>query len=209
MFIANKNDFIPIKYKKYRNILTSVLRNAEKLFYKKALSICCNISKKTCMFFYRPWSILNNIIEGSTFSNYLKTTLSADDFNLYFSNVGKNLAKDFNSNSGFNINLHVHYLSSHNTNTFYLTPVTNSEICNIIIHTNNKNSTDIYNINMSLIKQLNTELSPISLFNKSFNEGVFPDCFNISKVIPLHKNGNKNILDNFRPISLFLNSQNL
>ena len=197
MFIANKNDFNHIKYKKYRNILTSVLRNAEKLFYKKALSNCCNNSKKT-------WSILNNIIKGSTFSNYLNTTLSADDFNLYFSNVGKNLAKDFNSNSGCNSNLHVHYLSSHNTNTFYLTPVTNSEIFNIIIHTNNKNSTEIYNINMSLIKQLNTELSPIlcSLFNKSFNEGVFPDCFKIAKVIPLHKKGNKNILDNFRPISL-------
>ena len=57
---------------------------------------------------------------------------------------------------------------------------------------------------MSLIKQLNTELSPIlcSLFNKSFNERVFPDCFKIAKVIPLHKKGNKNILDNFRPISL-------
>ena len=62
------------------------------------------------------------------------------------------------------------------------------------MHTNNKTSTDIYNINMSLIKQLNTELSPIlcSLFNKSFSKGVFPsaDCFKIAKVIPLHKKGN-------------------
>ena len=123
MFIANKNDFNHIKYKKYRNILTSV-GNAEKLFYK----IIVIIQKKT-------WSILNNIIKGSNFSNYLNKTFSADDFNLYFSNVGKNLAKDFNSNSGFNSNLHVHYLSSRNTNTFYLTPVTNYEIFNIIIHT--------------------------------------------------------------------------
>ena len=33
-------------------------------------------------------------------------------------------------------------------------------------------------------------------------QGVFPDCFKISKFIPLHNKGNTNILDNFRPISL-------
>ena len=32
--------------------------------------------------------ILNNIIKGSTLSNYLNTTLSADDVSLYFSNIG-------------------------------------------------------------------------------------------------------------------------
>ena len=31
---------------------------------------------------------------------------------------------------------------------------------------------------------------------------MFPDCFKITKDIPLHKNSNTNILDNFRPISL-------
>ena len=31
---------------------------------------------------------------------------------------------------------------------------------------------------------------------------MFPDCFKIAKVIPLHKKGNTNILDNFRQISL-------
>ena len=113
------------------------------------------------------------------FSNYLNTMLSAGDLNLYFSNIEKNLARDVNYNPGFNSNLHIPYLSSHNTNTCYLTLVTNSEIFNIIIHTNNKNSTYIYNINMSLIKQLNTEVSPIlcSLLNNPFSEGVFPDFF--------------------------------
>ena len=45
-------------------------------FIKKLCQIVVLIQKKT-------WSILNNIIKGSTFSNYLNTTLSADDFNLY------------------------------------------------------------------------------------------------------------------------------
>ena len=60
---------------------------------------CYNNSEKT-------WSI-NNQIKGRTFSNYTNTTLSADDFNLYVSNVGQNVAKDLNANSGFNSNLHV------------------------------------------------------------------------------------------------------
>ena len=45
---------------------------------------------------------------------------------------------------------------------------------------------------MSLIKQLDTELSSIlcSIFNKSFSEGVFPDFFKSSKVVTLKLNFN-------------------
>ena len=50
-----------------------------------------------------------------------------------------------------------YFISSYNTNTFYLIPVIHSEIFNIMIYINNKYSTDIYNINMSLLKQLNSE----------------------------------------------------
>ena len=40
------------------------------------------------------------------------------------------------------------------------------------------------------------------MFNKSFSEEVFPECFKMSKVKPLHKKVIKHILDNFRPIKL-------
>ena len=40
----------------------------------------------------------------------------------------------------------------------------------------------------------------IYIYIKSFSEVVFPDCFKIDKVIPLHKKNNTNILDNFRPL---------
>ena len=52
------------------------------------------------------------------------------------------------------IQLHNIFFTSHNKNTCCLTQVTNYQIFNIII-TINKNSTDIYNINMSLLKLLN------------------------------------------------------
>ena len=40
------------------------------------------------------------------------------------------------------------------------------------------------------------------LFNKCLETGVFPDCFKIAKVIALHKGGEKQICDSYRPISL-------
>ena len=40
------------------------------------------------------------------------------------------------------------------------------------------------------------------LINVSFSPGVFPDVLKIAKVIPLHKGGSTQELNNFRPISL-------
>ena len=40
------------------------------------------------------------------------------------------------------------------------------------------------------------------IINLSFSVGVFPDALKISKVIPLHKGGSTQDLNNFRPISL-------
>ena len=40
------------------------------------------------------------------------------------------------------------------------------------------------------------------LINVSFSTGVFPDILKIAKIIPLHKGGSTQELNNFRPISL-------
>ena len=40
------------------------------------------------------------------------------------------------------------------------------------------------------------------IFNKCLQTGQYPDSMKIAKVSPIHKNGDKNILDNYRPISV-------
>ena len=40
------------------------------------------------------------------------------------------------------------------------------------------------------------------IINISFSKGVFPEKLNIIKVMPLHKDGSTQELNNFRPISL-------
>lgn len=40
------------------------------------------------------------------------------------------------------------------------------------------------------------------IINLSFSTGVFPEVWKVAKVIPLHKGGSTEELNNFRPISL-------
>ena len=40
------------------------------------------------------------------------------------------------------------------------------------------------------------------IINKSFQEGVFPDQMKSARVIPIHKEGSKSDVGNYRPISL-------
>ena len=39
-----------------------------------------------------------------------------------------------------------------------------------------------------------------NIFNLSFEQGIFPSSLKLSKVVPIHKKGDKSILSNYRPI---------
>ena len=42
----------------------------------------------------------------------------------------------------------------------------------------------------------------ILIFRASIQDGVFPDCWKKVNVVPIHKKESKNLLKNYRPISL-------
>jgi hypothetical protein len=48
----------------------------------------------------------------------------------------------------------------------------------------------------------NISIPLLNIFNKSLNQGVFPNEMKIAKVIPIFKSGNKECINNYRPISL-------
>ena len=44
---------------------------------------------------------------------------------------------------------------------------------------------------------------PLSiLFNRSLNEGDYPDIWKIANVTPIFKKGDKSLVSNYRPVSL-------
>ena len=45
-------------------------------------------------------------------------------------------------------------------------------------------------------------LEILILFNASFTTGIVPNKFKLGNIIPVYKNGSRNIISNYRPISL-------
>ena len=60
------------------------------------------------------------------------------------------------------------------------------------------------NIPAFFIKTANLVIAPylLILYDHAFSRGIFPDILKIAKVFPVHKNGNKNDPNNYRPISI-------
>lgn len=67
-----------------------------------------------------------------------------------------------------------------------------------------KHSRDIYGLNTILLDSLKDVLiSPLTrLFNLCIRRGVYPSAFKLSKVIPVFKNGDQQMFNNYSPISL-------
>lgn len=89
-------------------------------------------------------------------------------------------------------------------NSMYLTPYGYDEVHRIIISLNNTNSEGYDELATKIIKSCSVEFTPILtyLINLSFSCGCFPDLLKLSIVKPLYKKGDKNLVDNYRPITI-------
>lgn len=186
--------------------MTSILRKSEKIYYNELLNKHKNDVKFT-------WKILNEIMRKSHLtSNYpetfdyngnilRKTGDIANGFNQFFTNVGPSLARNIPNIREGNV---CDYLFNRNEHSMFLTEVTDNEVINLVKNCKSKTSKDCEDISMILLKRvINSIVSPLTdIFNKSFIQGIFPENMKIAKVVPLYKNGNKNIFTNYRPVSL-------
>lgn len=123
----------------------------------------------------------------------------AELFNNYFINL-TNLTND--SPRAYNIDYP--NAISDNPKTIYLTPVHQFDIYKIILNLKNTNSTGYDDINTKMLKACAGTLSmPLChLVNLSFTHGQFPTNLKYSLVKPLFKKGEKDNMNNYRPITL-------
>ena len=96
------------------------------------------------------------------------------------------------------------YLKSNILQSFLISPTSPIEISNIINSLDVSKSPGPCPVPIKLLKMASLEVSiPFSIIcNVSFYEGVFPEQNKVAMVIPSHKNGATDDVNNYRPISL-------
>lgn len=123
-------------------------------------------------------------------------------FNSFFSNIGNNKLR---------VPTQIPRAAKYVENTFYLEPIGQNEVLNIIKRLKTKNSFGIDEIPPKLVKECKEYLTfPYTLLiNQSFKEGVFPDALKISLIKPIHKKGDMTNPNNYRPIALLPTSSKI
>ena len=123
--------------------------------------------------------------------------------NYYFTQIGNKLADKIDDipNKSF-----LDYLNNRHFNSMVLSTISASEIYLAINNFKPKVSRDELDISMKLIQEISSSIIiPLMyIFNKSFDDGLFPSFFKRSKIIPIFKSGDCNDFNNYRPISLTL-----
>ena len=205
-FLTSRSSMSEIRYKTYKNKLTSILRYCEKQYYSDLLKINKNNMKET-------WKIINDLVnkKSSTRLSYPTEFMKngsiisgnmniAEPFNSFFANIGPTLAKGIPKSDR-----HVEsFLGDRVTGSIFLNPVTEEELINIVHSAKDKKSKGYDGIDMCLLKKIVPHiLTPLRhICNTSLGQGIFPDEMKIARIIPLFKSGDKQNVSNYRPISL-------
>ncbi|KAI5642242.1 reverse transcriptase (RNA-dependent DNA polymerase) domain-containing protein [Phthorimaea operculella] len=197
---SKRNPILKNHCKMYSKVLKKSINLSKRYNYICEMKTSTNKTKTM-------WAIVNKI-SGKTkpkqqknmqlkINNNLTTNLPqliANTFNDYFININSSSLNPVQTEINIEQQL----------NSIYLKPVDEHEVFKIIKNLKNKNSTGEDEIPPSLLKNCANEFTPpiTLLINQSFETGKFPDLLKISIVRPIHKKGDEQLADNYRPIAL-------
>lgn len=194
-----------LEYLNYRAIVDKTIKAAKLNFYEKQITENKNSSKhlwtliKGCGNKQNKELIEEIISEDGT---AVKEPLHiANELNNFFCSVGEKLAEKIDVSNNPTVNKNQFRISNA---SFFLTPVTEPEIINLIKTLKDKKAPGIDKIKSEVIKKTSEIIAPylVDLINSIFKTGQCPVEFKKAIITPLHKKGDKKCLSNYRPISL-------
>lgn len=147
------------------------------------------------------WSIINENTKQKC--EHPPSTLTADDFNSFFVEIGKKLT-EHQKISEHKYDTYLTKMNFNINNSIFLFDTNPHEIINEVSKMKAKTSRDIYGLSMKLIKEVIEHLAePLSyIINLCFFQGIFPYKLKIARVVPIYKKEDRNHCENYRPISV-------
>ena len=208
------SEYIDIKQnlKAYNKILKRSIRAAKMKYYFTMFSQYKNDLKNT-------WKQISNLISksGRKEINVIKVNVKvngkdtdikikdkqtiANEFNSFYANIGTKLASSIDTQGKAPYDS---YLKTPVKSIFKFKPYTNEDTLKLIKSLKTKTSVGHDGISVQLLKVIAHGISkPLTaILNQSLKKGIFPDNLKLAKIIPLHKKESKELLDNYRPVSL-------
>ena len=188
-------------FKLYRNLLSKIILVAKKNYYSKIFTD----SKANMRTIWKHINQLKNVQHNSRSVTKIKvngvstsdSSVIANGFNAHFSNIGPKLDEQLEESDIDPIS----YLQGNFPQSMSIPNISQHYALQIIKKLKNKCSKN--DIPVSLVKSNSIYIAyPIAyIFNKSIEQGKFPSCFKKAVVTPVYKNGPKNDMGNYRPIS--------
>ena len=193
-----------LKYNRYRNTLTRVIRLAKRKYYLQEFEKHSGNSKET-------WKTLQTLIKSKQGAGHYPSRISdghgntatsdadiAEMFNEFFTEIGENLRLNIPKSSFDPLQLVPNIEQE-----MQLEPTTEQELTRIIKSLNNVGA-GVDSINSKLFKLSFTSiLKPLlHFFNRCLITGIFPSTLKVAIIKPIFKSGDTSQVNNYRPISI-------
>lgn len=198
-----KNDILRITFRRYRNYCNCLIKKLKRKYERDKLIISTKNNKTL-------WKTINEITQfkQSKTSNInllniaSSPLISVNRVNVFFAGIGKTLAEEILSKKvvlGTNVSTVCYQQSS-----FVLLDTDPQEVKNTLMSIDSNSSQGCDNIPTKFLKLSQNILVPIisHLVNLCFSSGIFPRALKKSIVTPVYKSGDRDDVNNYRPISV-------
>ena len=204
LYLKNPTDYRKNTFKKIRNKVVSKIKQAKKQYFKELFKTIHGNNSKT-------WNVINKalgkekqqtIVNKIIANNEVVTDkkLIPEFFNNYFVKVGSKLNSEFTTCDKKHIGKYI----KKNEKSAFFKNISSNEIVEIVKDFKNNTSAGADGVDIRVVKGvINYVCDPLSaIFDKCLEFGIFPDKLKVARVVPVFKKGSKEILSNYRPISV-------